>query len=749
MQDAPVSIPADEESQPKVDRTPASPRPAAPRTPPATGLTDLVFDPSAEPPSPPAGDAYLNRELTWLNFAWRVVHEAVDARNPLLERVRFLAIVGSTLDEFFMKRIGGLKSQVGAGVGERSVDGRTPAEQIRECYALIRDLELHMHGVLDGLRGELAEHGIAIIRYPELSAEQRRRMRDFYYENIFPLVTPQAKDPAHPFPFVSNLSLNLLVSLRYPEESKTLLARVKVPVGAGIPRLLPIGEEHRYVLLEDVMANNLDLLFPGMQVVACDAFRVTRNADTEEDEDKADDLLVMIESELRERKFAPIVRVEVDERMRPGLRKILAQEFELDEHADIFEKAGLLGMADLAEIAGLDLPDLHHPLHRAVDCPELPTDRTIFRAIRDAGSVLLHHPYDSFGTSVQRFLREASVDPRVRAIKMTLYRTSQDTGIVDLLVNAALNGKQVAVVVELKARFDEAANIRWASRLEQVGIHVSYGVVGLKTHGKVILVVRQDHGRLRRYTHIGTGNYHAGNARGYTDLGLLTCDDAIGHDITELFNYLTTGVRPSRDYWKLLVAPTDLKPALLRRIEREIEQHRAAGGGLVQLKMNALEDADITRALYRASQAGVQVDLIVRDTCRLRAGVPGLSENVRVISIVGRFLEHARIVYFRNGGDEEYLIGSADMMSRNLESRVEALVPVEAPALRARLRRILDAQLADDRSAWTMLPDGSYERATGDGPGCQAVLIEEAEERMAEVRARRQQEPSMVTARRR
>lgn len=728
----------------------ASPRPAparaAPTTPPAPGLGATVLEPRAEPAMPPSGELYLNRELTWLNFAWRVVQEAVDERNPLLERVRFLAIVGSTLDEFFMKRIGGLKSVLGAGVAERSVDGRTPAEQIRECYALIRDLETHMLGVLEALEGELARHGIAVVAYRELSAEERRRLRDDYYANIFPLVTPQAKDPAHPFPFVSNLSLNLLVSLRYPEESKTLLARVKVPVGAGIPRLLQIGDERRYVPLEDVMAGNLDLLFPGMQVVSCDTFRVTRNADTEEDEDKADDLLAMIESELRERKFAPIVRVEVDERMRPGLRKILAQEFELDD-ADIFEKRGLLGMSDLTEIAALDLPDLHFAPHRPVDCPELPTDRTIFRAIRDAGAVLLHHPYESFGTSVQRFLREASVDPKVRAIKMTLYRTSEDSGVVDHLVNAAAAGKQVAVVVELKARFDEAANIRWASRLEQAGIHVSYGVVGLKTHAKVILVVRQDQGRLRRYTHIGTGNYHAGNARGYTDLGLLTCDDAIGHDITELFNYLTTGVRPSRDYWKLLVAPTDLKPALLRRIEREIETHLERGSGMLQLKMNALEDADITRALYRASQAGVKVDLVVRDTCRLRPGVPGLSENVRVLSIVGRFLEHARIFYFRNGGEEEYLIGSPDLMSRNLESRVEVMVPVDVPALRARLRRILDCQLADERSAWTMRPDGSYRRATGEGPGCQALLIEEAEQRMIEIRARRLQEPSLVVPR--
>jgi polyphosphate kinase len=704
------------------------------RTPAAPGVS--LPPAGADPPPPPAIDYYLNRELTWLNFARRVLHEARDARNPLLERVRFLAIVGSTLDEFFMKRMGGLKSQVAAGVGDRSVDGRSPAEQIRECQADIRLLEDEMSEVSTALRQELTEHDVHLVDYAQLSTSEQAALSDFYYDNIFPLVTPQAKDPAHPFPFISNLSLNLLAQLRYPGESKTLLVRVKVPIGAGIPRLLPLGGTHRFVPLEQVMAHNLDLLFPGMEVVDCHAFRVTRNANTEGDEDKADDLLVMIESELLERKFAPIVRVEFAAGMPLSLRQIIATEFELDVEADLYAQSELLGKSDLAQIADLDLTDLHFPVHRPIDSPELPTDRTIFRAIRDAGSILLHHPYESFGTSVQRFLREAGSDPKVRAIKMTLYRTSQDSTIVDSLVDAALHGKQVAVVVELKARFDEAANIRWASRLEEAGIHVSYGVVGLKTHCKVIMVVRQDGGGLRRYTHIGTGNYHAGNARGYTDLGLLTCDDAIGHDTTELFNFLTTGVRPSRDYWKLLVAPTDLKPALLRRIEREIDQHRAQGGGLLQMKINALEDADITRALYRAAQAGVKVHLIVRDTCRFRPEVEGLSEGSRVVSVLGRFLEHARIYYFRNGGDDEYFIGSADLMKRNLESRVEVLVPVESPRLRSRLREILDVQLDDCRSAWQMHADGSYSREHVDGPGCQALLIEEADRNLERARNR-------------
>lgn len=706
------------------------------RTPPAPGVSPRLDGAMEAPPEPPAIDYYLNRELTWLNFAWRVVQEAEDRRNPLLERVRFLAIVGSTLDEFFMKRIGGLKTLEGAGMGELSVDGRTPRQQIEAAYQLLRGLEAHMHEVLVALREELTAQQIVIESYSALSQPERAALREHYLRNIFPLVTPQARDPAHPFPFVSNLSLNLLVTLRHPEEDGELVARVKVPVGQGIPRFLNVGAiaggpagSWRFVPLEQVMAGNLDLPFPGMEVVASDVFRITRNADTEGDEEEAEDLLAMIESELRERKFAPIVRITLLRGTREEHRRLLAQELEL-EPEDVFEKTGLLGLPDLAELVAVDRPDLRWPPHRPIDHPWLPEGRSIFRAIRDAGAVLLHHPYESFGSSVQRFLREASTDRKVRAIKMTLYRTSEGSEVVEALVEAARQGKQVAVVVELKARFDEAANIRWATRLEEAGIHVSYGVVGLKTHCKVILVVRQDRDGLRRYAHIGTGNYHAGNARGYTDLGLLTCDQALGHDLTELFNYLTTGYRPGRDYLKLVNAPKRLKQALLDKIEREVARHRAQGQGLIQMKMNALEDADITRALYRASQAGVQVDLIVRDTCRARPGIPGLSETMRVTSIVGRFLEHSRIYYFRNGGDaEEWFIGSADLMSRNLQSRVEVLVPVEASALRAELRAILDIQLADARAGWRMQPDGSYVKEDVGGPTSQERLIERAEER--------------------
>ena len=719
--------------------TPTTTETPAPRTPAAPGLPEEL--PEGAPPLPPAGDYYLNRELTWLNFAWRVLNEAVDARNPLLERLKFFAIVGMTLDEFVMKRIGGLKTQLVAGVSDRTVDGRTPSEQIRQCHAAIRDIDAYAHQAFMRLREELAEHAIEIVPWTELDPSEQRVLRDHYLENIFPLVTPQAMDPAHPFPFVSNLSMNLLVTLHYPEERRDLLARVKVPVGVDIPRLLRLPGTMRFTTLEDVMMNNLDLLFPGMEVAACAPFRVTRNADTEGDEDQADDLLALIESELRERKFAAIVRVQCGPAMSLEQRKLLASEFQLEASSDVFETDGMLGRADLMALYKLDLPELKYPPHRPVDSPMLPIDRSIFRAIRDAGSILLQHPYESFGTSVQRFLKEAASDPRVRAIKMTLYRTSDDSEIIKQLVNAARNGKQVAVVVELKARFDEAANIRWANYLEQAGIHVSYGVVGFKTHCKVILVVRQDRGQLRRYTHIGTGNYHAGNARGYTDLGILTCDPAIGSDITELFNYLTTGYRPERNYKKIIPAPIQLKPELLRLIEREAEIVRGGGEGLIQLKMNALEDADITRALYIAAQAGVRIDLIVRDTCRLRPGVPGLSETVHVRSILGRFLEHARVYYFRGGGDETYLIGSADLMKRNLESRVEVIVPVEAPPLRALLREMLDTQLADDRSAWTMQPDGSYVQEQGDGVGCQQQLVDFAEARVRAAEERRRKMP--------
>ena len=681
-----------------------------------------------------APEYYLNRELTWLTFVKRVLHEAEDSRTPLLERVKFLAITSSILDEFFMKRIGGLKQQVAAGVHKLTVDGRSPMQQIKESHQLILPLNVEQQVLWVKLRKKLQDVGVQLVNYASLPEKDQQWLHDDYLDNIFPLVTPQAMDPAHPFPFVSNLSLNLLVSLHYPNDLAPLMARVKVPLGAGVPRFIQVRESLVFVPLEEVMANNLDLLFPGMEIERTELFRVTRNADVESDEDKADDLLALIESELQERKFAPIVRLEVARGMDGTHRGRLAAELGLDEQADVFEVDGFLGLGALFQLAGLDLPEHRDPDHRPVDAPSLVGRSNIFHAIRENEALLVHHPYEAFGTSVERFLREASDDPKVRAIKMTLYRTSSKSRVIQHLINAALNGKQVAVVVELKARFDEEANINWASKLEQAGIHVTYGVVGLKTHCKVILVVRRDHDGLRRYVHIGTGNYHEETAKLYSDLGLLTCDPGIGRDATELFNYLTTGYKPSRAYKKILPAPKLLKPALLKKIRREIRRVSEGQKGLIQIKTNALEDVDITRALYEASQAGVHVDLIVRDSCRLRPRVAGVSDNIRVVSVVGRFLEHSRIYHFHNGGEEEYYIGSADCMTRNLVSRVEVLTPVEPPALQGELRTILDMLLNDQRSAWDMLPDGSYVQRDGDKDidGAHQQMIKWVEGRFAE-----------------
>jgi polyphosphate kinase len=502
--------------------------------------------------------------------------------------------------------------------------------------------------------------------------------------------------------------------------------------------------------MESVLRENLDLLFPGMEVEDAAVFRVTRNANTGRDEEEADDLLEMIQSEVRERRFAPVVRMEVERTMTETHRGMLAAELGLDD-VDVFERKGILAMRDLMELLRVQRPELRYAQHHPVDHPDLVPDRNIFHIIRDLGSIFLHHPYTSFSSSVERFLREASRDPKVRALKMCLYRTSSDTKVIQHLVDAARNGKEVAVVVELKARFDEEANIRWAARMEEAGIHVTYGVVGLKTHCKAVLVVRQDYSGIRRYAHIGTGNYHAGTARLYSDVGLLTSDPEIGKDLTELFNYLTTGYRPKRHYYKILPAPKICKHGLLKRIRREVEHQSVGTPGLIQFKLNALEDPQITRALYEASQAGVQVDLIIRDTCRLRPGIPGLSDNVRVISVLGRFLEHARVYHFGNAGQEEYYIGSADAMRRNLNSRVEVLVPVEEESLRAELRYFLDVQLTDDRSAWEMQPDGSYvqRRSTDEkARGSQELLIGWHDRRMRNATRLRRRRPRGAPQRR-
>jgi polyphosphate kinase len=718
-------------------RTPADPTPLP--LPGPDGAYDLL-----------APECYLNREITWLNFNYRVLHEARDPRTPLLERAKFLSIVGSNLDEFFMKRIGGLKQQLGAGVSRLTVDGRNPRQQIDACYEIIRDLEREQYHASLEVEELLREKGILRASYEELSAKEQEELREQYLENIYPLVTPQGTDPAHPFPFISNLSLNLLVRIRQADEVPAFVARVKVPVGRGIPRFLWLRQRRVAVPLEQVMMANLDLLFPAMDIESCELFRVTRNANTELEEETADDLLSMIETELRERRFAPIVRLEVEKGMDPAHRGMLAAELGLNEEADVFEQEGLLSTRDLMEIADLEISELKYPPHMGVDNPELSVapERSIFHVIRDRGSILVHHPYESFKTSVERFLMEAARDPKVRAIKMTFYRTSEDTKALDYLVEAAKNGKQVAVVMELKARFDEEANIRWANRLSEAGIHVTYGVVGLKTHCKLILVVRQDHNGLMRYAHVGTGNYHAVTARLYSDLGLFTNDSDIGSDLTELFNYLTTGLKPRRTYRKLVKAPKSMKKAILERIHGAMEAHTPESPSLLQFKMNALEEPRVVRALYEASRAGVKVDLIIRDSCRLRPGIPNLSENVRVMSVVGRFLEHSRIFYFKIRDREEYLIGSADAMRRNLSSRIEVLVPVEDPDLQEKLRFVLDVQLGDRRSAWTMLPDGSYRQQVPsdeeEAVGSQELLIRWTERKQRKAAKLRKRAPRVL-----
>lgn len=679
---------------------------------------------------------YLNRELTWLTFNKRVLAEGRDDRVPLLDRVFYIAVVGSNLDEFFMKRIGGLKQQVGAGVQKKTVDGMLPQEQIDASAVIAQEILDEQRIILNDLRKLLEKEGISFCTYEELTATQKKEMNLYFNIEVYPLLTPQGIDPAHPFPFISNLSLNLLVATSEGPNGTIFLNRVKIPHGVGVPRFLRVGNKHLYITFEELIAHNLNDLFPGLHIHSYEFFRVTRNAVTDRMEEQANDLLIMIESALRDRKFADIVRLQISRDFNPHHRGMLAAELGIDEKEDVIEAPGILGKSDLIEIAKIDRPDLHYPVHQPCDHPQLLVDElNIFHIIRQHKSILLQHPYESFDASVERFLKEASVDPKVLVIKMTLYRTGADSRIIQYLIHAAQNGKQVAVVVELMARFDESANIKWAEALEEVGIHVTFGVVGLKTHSKVIFVVRRDYNGLQRYAHIGTGNYHAGTARQYSDIGLLTSDPIICEDLTELFNYLTTGYAPARKYQKILPSPNMLKQALLKKIDREISIHSSDNPGLIQFKSNALEDKDITRALYRASQAGVKVDLIIRDSCRLRPGIDGLSENITVISVVGRFLEHTRIFYFKNGGEEEYFIGSADLMKRNLESRVEVVTPVEDKSLQVRLREILDVQLQNKRSSWDMQSDGTYtQRQAGkedDPRSVHEILIALAESRLA------------------
>jgi polyphosphate kinase len=677
--------------------------------------------PRAVRPQPVPPDAgldhpalYFNRELGLVDFNWRVVAQARDPRVPLLERVRFLSIASQNLDEFFQKRVGGLKQQQAAGVQSLSLDGRSPTEQLaligtaaREMYAAVSALWE------DELRPLLrAEADVAVLGWDALDAEQRRALTRHFREHVYPVLTPLAVDPGHPFPFISTLSLSLAILMRHAARNTLHFARLKVPTAQGRWIAVP-DTPHRFAFLplEQLIQANVAELFPGMEIVSVSAFRVTRNADLTRDDDEVEDLLAMISEELRERRFAPVVRLEVAHDTPAEVRDLLLRELEL-EAEDLYETAGLVDPGDCAALAELDLPaHRYEPWEPVVPAPfhhegETEDERNVFAILR-RGDVLVHHPYESFAASVQRLLEEAAVDPRVLAIKMTLYRTGGDSPVVQALLRAAERGKQVAVLVEVTARFDEANNIVGAQMMEDAGVHVTYGLVGLKTHSKVTLVVRQEDGRPRTYCHVGTGNYHARTTRQYADLGLLTADPGIGADVVNFFHYLT-GYAPDQRYDRVVVAPRDMRRVMEELIQREIDAARAGERGRIVAKMNALDDAGIIRDLYRASQAGVQVDLVVRGHTRLRPGLPGYSENVRVVSILGRFLEHDRVYLFHAGGDPEVFIGSADWRGRNLNERVELLVPVQDPALRARLVEVLHWALADNRLAWELGPDGRY-----------------------------------------
>jgi polyphosphate kinase len=659
-------------------------------------------------PKPKPELPYINRELSWLEFNARVLHEARDERNPLLERAKFLAIFAGNLDEFFQVRIAGLRQQVEAGRVARSADGRTAAEQLEAARQRVLELVTDHSAIFLDLRASLAAEGVEIVDYAAVP-EHHDALRQRFHDEIFPVLTPLAVDPGHPFPYISTLSLSIAVGLRDPETNERVFARVKVP--QILPRLLEV-EPSRFIAIDQVIEANLDELFTGMEVVESHLFRVTRNADLAIEEDEADDLLMAIEEELRRRRFGEAVRLEVERSMPAATRNLLMRGLGL-EPDDVYEVAGMLDLTALYHIVDLDRPDLKVAPWTPVTPPRLvPPDEDepadVFAAIR-AGDILVHHPYESFVASVERFIQQAADDPEVLTIKQTLYRTSGDSPIVQSLIRAAERGKQVVVLVEIKARFDEEANIIWARKLERAGAHVVYGLVGLKTHSKTALVVRREGSGLRRYVHIGTGNYNPKTARLYVDLGLLTARPEIGADVTDLFNVLT-GLSRQRTFRRLLVAPHSMRSGFLALVERE-KAHAAAGRpARVIVKSNAVVDVPVIEALYDASMAGVDVDLIVRGACSLQPGIPGISERVRVRSIVGEFLEHSRIWGFENGGDREWYIGSADLMDRNLDRRIEAVVPVEDSDARARLAEIVEIMLADDRRSWQLGMDGSWIR---------------------------------------
>jgi polyphosphate kinase len=687
-----------------------------------------------ESPLSPAGALYINRELSWLAFNERVLHEALDERTPLLERLKFLSIFGTNLDEFYMVRVAGLRRQVAGGVVQTPPDGFSPQEQLDAIDRTVRVLMTQHRACLQDVLGRLAERGLRLLRVAELTPREWGGVDEYFESQIFPVLTPLAVDPGHPFPYISNLSLSLAVEIRDPISGEEHFARVKVP--KSLPRWIPVnGRPFQFVPLEQVIGANLGALFPGMEVLRWYAFRITRYSDLELPVEEPEDLLATIEEQVFKRRFGEVVRLEVQEDMPAHLRTLLLEQLrEVDvpqsvmlTDRDVQETGPLLDLGDLMTLHGLDLPALKDPPFTALTPHELrdPT-RSIFDVIRER-DLLVHHPFDSFSASVERFLSTAAEDDNVLAIKLTLYRTSGDTAIVDALIDAAQRGKQVAVLVELKARFDEANNISWARRLEDYGVHVAYGSATLKTHTKVALVVRRETDGIRRYVHLGSGNYNSRTARLYTDVGLFTCSPSIAADVSDLFNSLT-GYSRQRLYRKLLVAPANLRTRIIELVDREAEHARAGRPARIVGKMNALVDADVIEALYRASRAGVDIALVCRGICCLRPGVPEVSDRISVVSIIGRFLEHSRIWQFANGGAEEFYIGSADWMPRNFERRVEAVAPVEDPTLHPRLRSLLRVCLEDNRQAWDLGPDGLWTQRVPEGAVCATheILLRDA-----------------------
>lgn len=670
-------------------------------------------------------DRFLDRELSWLAFNQRVLELSEDDRLPVLERTKFLAIFASNLDEFFMVRVAGLKRRIATGIAVRAANGYTPREVLENIWERAHEMQREQAQVFhaDVLPGLLAA-GIELLRFQDLTENERSEMDRFFDAQVFPVLTPLAVDPSHPFPYISGLSLNLAVVVRNPVSGTELFARVKVP--PSLPRFVKVAPQ-RFVPLEDVIGAHLDDLFPGMQILQNHSFRVTRNEDVEVEEDDAENLLLALERELMRRRFGPPVRLEVEQSIDPYVLELLTSELDVNEH-EVFRIPGPLDLTGLWDLYALDRDDLKvrkfvARTSRQLAGVESASAPDVLACIRER-DILLHHPYDSFSTSVQLFLEQAAVDPNVLAIKQTLYRTSGDSPIVDALITAAQEGKQVLAIVEIKARFDEENNIAWSRKLEEAGVHVVYGLVGLKTHSKLSMVVRNDGDQLRRYCHIGTGNYHPKTARLYEDFGLLTCSTSVGDDVANLFNVLS-GYSMNTEYDRLLVAPHSVRSGLLERIDREIEHQVQGRPARIRFKVNALVDERVVDALYRASVAGVPIEVWVRGICSLRPGVPGLSETIRVISILGRFLEHSRCYVFENGGTPEVWIGSADMMHRNLDRRIEALVKLGDPQHLTEIKELFDLAFNAGTSAWDLNPEGSWTRRTLGADGTQLLDFQE------------------------